>query len=36
MARETLVGGVTPVDSISEIGALTSEVELEVELVVEL
>ena len=36
MARETLVGGVAPVDSMSEIGALASEVELEVELVEEL
>ena len=35
MARETLVGGVAPVDSISEIGASASE-ELEVELVEEL
>ena len=36
MARETLVGVVPPVDSMSEIGASASEVELEVEFVEEL
>ena len=36
MARETLVGGVAPVDSMSEIGMSASEVELEAEFVEEL